>query len=220
MRFAWVMAAMAALWVQPVGAVTIVLQQPTPEAGFHQKISLTGVTGADTISATGFIPAVTFYYWESPSVLNGNEASDLFCTAVSGGPACHAGSTLVSSAYPVKAAASLDLNIVGNDVFIDWTMFAQDICGSIPEADRNAAPLDRCGYGWYRGKPATLNIDVTGPSAQNFNYSVSNVITAPGPVPEPASWALMILGVGMAGAVLRKHQNDTAPDGKAMPAAT
>lgn len=216
MRFAWVMAAMAALWVQPAGAVTIVLQRPTPEAGLHQKVSLTGLTGADTITATSTIPAVTFYFWENPVVLNGNEANDIYCTVMSGGPACHDGYTLVSTNYPVKAVASLDLSIIGSDVFIDWTMFAQNICSSIPVEQRTGDYRDRCGFAWNRATPPTLNIDVSGPSAQTFGYSVSNVEPPVSPVPEPATWALLILGIGFAGVAMRRHM-PTVPLGTVVP---
>lgn len=203
MRFAVLLTALAALWVQPAQAVTIVLQKPTPEAGLHQKISLTGMTDADTITARGVIPAFTFYFWDTPTFLNGNEAITLVCDVASGGPACHEGFTSVSSAYPVKAKIYLDLSIVGNDIFIDWTMFGQDICASVRVEDRNG-PYKVCGYGFYRNAPATLDFSVSGPSAQTFGYTVAD--NTPSPVPEPATWTLMILGIGASGAAMRRRR--------------
>ncbi|MBV1689568.1 PEPxxWA-CTERM sorting domain-containing protein [Novosphingobium sp. G106] len=52
-----------------------------------------------------------------------------------------------------------------------------------------------------------------------LNYTlVSKTVDAPPPVPEPATWALMILGVGMSGIALRKSRaaGDRSP---ALPAA-
>jgi hypothetical protein len=44
-----------------------------------------------------------------------------------------------------------------------------------------------------------------------YLFRVRNgAITAPGAVPEPGAWALMILGFGAAGAMLRRHRSDVA----------
>lgn len=203
MRFAWVMAAMAALWMQPAQATVQIVLPQTPEAGAHWKISLTGLTQEDSILAAASIPTLTWYFWEKPGVLYDDRAFPLDCSIQSGYPACGASYTFTSPRYPVKAIFGLNLSIVGNDILFDWTMFAQDICATIPAAEITGSNSDICGYSWG-DVPGLLSFGVEGPSSQTFGYTITDITRSP--VPEPATWALMILGIGLAGAAIRGHR--------------
>lgn len=55
--------------------------------------------------------------------------------------------------------------------------------------------------GWASGA-GVQTVDITNPNANNFDVSAASIFTASG-APEPASWALMLLGVGGIGAGLR-----------------
>lgn len=49
-------------------------------------------------------------------------------------------------------------------------------------------------------------------TAGTFTYRIPNdlvTIVVPGAVPEPATWAMMIVGFGMVGGVLRRRRNVT-----------
>jgi len=64
---------------------------------------------------------------------------------------------------------------------------------------------------WNSGSDTTANIALvnqnTAFSGNDFALDdISLSVTAPGGVPEPASWALMIAGFGLAGATLRRRQ--------------
>jgi hypothetical protein len=50
-------------------------------------------------------------------------------------------------------------------------------------------------------------ISGTGGPAATFGGTVSFVLSNAGGVPEPASWALMIVGFGSAGAMLRRRRS-------------
>jgi len=57
-------------------------------------------------------------------------------------------------------------------------------------------------------KDAQQQLVLTGVSGGNASYSgvITFMPTATGPVPEPASWALMITGFGAAGALVRRRK--------------
>lgn len=203
MRFAFVLAAMAALWVQPAKATVQIVLPLTPEAGTHWKISLTGLTAEDRIFAAASIPTLNWYFWLNPTTLYEDHAFPLDCSVETGYPTCGADYAFVSPTRPVKANFRLNLSLVGSDISFDYTMFAQDICASIPTAERTGNNSDICGYRWG-DVPGSFSFDVGGPSSQTFGYTITDI--SPNPAPEPATWTLMILGIGLAGAAMRKHR--------------
>lgn len=212
---------MAALWVQPAQAVTIELTSPTPGVLAEQKITLTGLTAGDAISAIGYTGSTNAYWWEYYSgvwSIGGNGAGELSCYTGNSG-ACHEELVQSSLKYPVSLSALIDIKIVGDEIFVDWfkspsVMF----CPSIPENERiPSAGNNKCGFVWqYPYSKLAISLDVTGPSAQTFGYSVLNVEPPVSPVPEPATWALLILGIGFAGVAMRRHTG-TAPEGTVVP---
>ena len=65
---------------------------------------------------------------------------------------------------------------------------------------------------FYDGQPGSLaansNVGVAGRYV--FNVRGGNVTPAPGAVPEPATWAMMLLGFGALGSVLRRNRTHVA----------
>lgn len=207
MRVVTILAAIAALWAMPAQAVTLFLTSPYSETGAHQKVTLTGLTGADTVTVTGDLGNLTYHYWfdqGSSWLLDGQDVGGVFnCTTTT-----HCDNSFVwpSDVYPVSATALLSIDIVGNDIFVDWAKSGGDVCGALSEAERVSGAQHKCGFNW-RNDRLFLDINVQGPSAQTFGYSVSSY----NPVPEPASWALMILGIGLAGAAMRRRHTPSVP---------
>ena len=87
----------------------------------------------------------------------------------------------------------------------------------------------RSSQGWYYTDWTTVSIDVSGLSGHNFLLSLlandcpygghagyayldgfGGVIPEPGGVPEPATWAMMIIGFGAAGSVIRRRRGQMA----------
>ena len=58
------------------------------------------------------------------------------------------------------------------------------------------------GLGTFRGITFRNNTDSFGVRFQNFSY---NSVTGGGGIPEPASWAMMIAGFGLAGTAMRRR---------------
>ena len=203
MRFGWLMAAIAALWAMPASAVTIVLSAPDPTKGVHQKVTLTGLTASDQISAAASTGQVTVYWWEKfdgyPWMTGGNEAGYASCSSAAQN--CPSNVIYGGLSAPAKAQALVNIRIAGNDIFVDWGQVATNLCGTIPEADR-VMDYRSCGFRW--NTPGLgLTIDVRGPSEKTFGYSVQTLGTFA--VPEPATWASIILGFGVVGIAMRRR---------------
>ena len=78
------------------------------------------------------------------------------------------------------------------------------------------APMTTYSFTFDTGKPAKLKFKELGPSDQQGNL-LDNVVLSSGPstnlagaVPEPATWAMMILGVGGIGAMRRRSRGALA----------
>lgn len=204
MRFAWLMAALAALWAMPAEAVTtITLKSPTSSQGVHQKITLTGLTDSDLVDVAGYSGTFTFGGWiwlGDQWYYDANDGFSLDCTTLKTGQ-CHDEIFVKSTGYPISLFATLDIKVVANEIFVDWSK-SDDVtlCRNLAEADR--VSLARCDYMWRQPNAMILDINVTGPSASSFGYSVE---TLSSPVPEPSSWALMIVGIGLIGAAVRRR---------------
>jgi hypothetical protein len=83
-----------------------------------------------------------------------------------------------------------------------------DTPGAIYSIQLEAIAADNGAFGGAANAGADPFISVIGPNADLYRIEVSpDAINAEGPgVPEPASWALMIMGFGLAGAALRTQQ--------------
>ena len=62
--------------------------------------------------------------------------------------------------------------------------------------------LSASGLGTFRGVQFRDNNDDAGLRFQNFSY---NSVTAQGGVPEPATWAMMVIGFGAVGLAARRR---------------
>lgn len=202
MRFGWLMAALAALWMRPAQAVTISLTAPDPTQGVHQKITVTGL-GADNVlkASAGGDPTG---YWTDlypGGILNGNSNSigSFGCETI--GTACQDYFAFEAADFPAKIVGYLGIIIHHDVIFVDWAKAANNVCKSQPPYNHP----NFCGFAWEYGSGTgklQLNIDVLGPST-NWGYSVQTLGTFA--VPEPATWALIIIGMGIAGAAMRRR---------------
>lgn len=71
-------------------------------------------------------------------------------------------------------------------------------------------------YGWTQsitsifratGTTGTLSFIGTGPTSGDITTGLDNVILSAGAVPEPTTWAMMLVGLGMIGFAVRRRQN-------------
>jgi hypothetical protein len=62
----------------------------------------------------------------------------------------------------------------------------------------------------YNGYKSPLGLKDKAPTVQNDAYAIASVIATTASIPEPASWSLMILGVGGIGASARRRRSLTA----------
>jgi len=99
----------------------------------------------------------------------------------------------VAQTLPNVTSAGLGGSIVGN------------LAGSAPWTHL-AFTFTAGGAGSLSAYVGTTSADNVGPLVDNFSLSVVR-----GPVPEPAAWALMILGFGSAGSMLRARRRGLAP---------
>jgi len=226
MRFAWLMAAIAALWALPAGAVTLskfyltgTITEQT-NAGDHPvpfgvgstitleamaDLSQAGTWGDTGYKIVGFYDNPTFKITIGGNQIGYrdeiNDGTNFFIDYISG---AHAAAPAVlfrdGKIAGVFGYFAPDGNIPG---FIGGTFGSgyKDFCNwpepeictsySLYLSDTFSITNENLYRNHYRG-PAFTGV-------WNFEQSIA-------PVPEPVSWALLILGIGLAGAAMRKHR--------------
>jgi hypothetical protein len=104
-------------------------------------------------------------------------------------------------------AASSDLRVISNgfggyssnNAYITWS----DLLSHVGGTDVGYVTIDLDGGGFGLGA-------VTGQQMLTDNFTVNGNVMTAGGVPEPASWALMMLGFGGVGAILRRRARTAA----------
>jgi len=136
------------------------------------------------------------------------------------------GGGMVSDAFATSAGAayrvSFDIGAfnVGGNPFGDVTVDLF-INNSFAQSFTNILSLQTAGSDWERvswdfvgtGSPMTIGLfSSLLPSSSNLGVGLDNVSVDPlrSAVPEPASWAMMLGGLGLAGAVLRRQRTAIA----------
>jgi hypothetical protein len=109
-------------------------------------------------------------------------------------PSGFAGASVITT---LSGADVSDLNFTG--ITFNGAAGTTSTGGGVSTAHVGLQPIDL-------GGAQHLVITGLGGSAATFGGTVSFVLSAAGGVPEPASWALMIMGFGSAGAMLRRRR--------------
>ena len=157
--------------------------------GAHTSISLAGVVGMlDSWDSTNGSPAPDLLQ----VLVNGNVVATFTAANASGSITDAQGGTIIGQ--NVQA----DSHMFYNDTLVDftgssWATFAHT--GSTLTIGFRAA-----GAGWQGGEDESWGLD-------NFRVTAVNATT--GGVPEPATWAMMLVGFGAVGGVLRSRRKAT-----------
>jgi hypothetical protein len=95
---------------------------------------------------------------------------------------------LTVSGWRDGSVIGTDFFDLANTSFIDWTLFGATNLAGI--------------------KLDSLSIQLNAGTGANFTYwqSIDNVGLSPSAVPEPATWAMMIVGFGLGGAMLSRRR--------------
>lgn len=197
MRFAWVMAATAVLWVQPARAVDIkngvysgLITSGTADlqnAGLQsiQLADLTGLSILFTISTT---------------------TDSSIARAIASFSIPNAPNPLMTG-YDVNTfnVYNETVSIVGTDA---------RILAALPNGNNNTLELDLTGpvvngqlsslAGTIRGNQWGFGPDY-GRVRYDFTVNLTGFGIVERGVPEPATWLLMILGIGITGVAMRRH---------------
>lgn len=200
MRFAWLMAVLVALWVQPAHAVVDI-----------KSGNFSGVITSGTATVT---------YLDAPAVVEDLSGGTLLFSIYT---------TLVPGPNDVKI--STGFIIFSSNQYMHGFSTAGDPLPEIPIIlNDNRVHIVAAVAG---GNNATVQYDLIGPLFDSATNSLTGSIkgTYPGfgsylgttydftvdlrgfayfsGVPEPASWVLLIIGIGIAGAAMRRRQEAT-----------
>ena len=108
----------------------------------------------------------------------------------------------VTDNQPVRALMFLDVYAFNGDVVNLNTRMDTSAYGYAPYTGASAQSLFLNSFEWMglTRTPETANVVLTSESGFDYRYT-----SLPQGVPEPASWAIMIVGFGLAGGVLRRR---------------
>jgi hypothetical protein len=157
--------------------------------GAHTSISLAGVVGMlDSWDSTNGSPAPDLLQ----VLVNGNVVATFTAANASGSITDAQGGTIIGQ------NVQGDSHLFYNDTLVDftgsaWATFAHT--GSTLTIGFRAA-----GAGWQGGDDESWGLD-------NFRVTATNATT--GGVPEPATWAMMLVGFGAVGGALRSRRKAT-----------
>lgn len=152
----------------------------------HSAIGLSFLVGLlDSWDSTNGSPAPDYLF----IYVDGVQVAQLTANNASGGFSDYGGGTLLYSGVQIDTNQSysdrlLDMSSAG------WASFAHS--GSTLTLGFQAG-----GAGWQGGTDESWGVD---------NLTISYTPDATGAVPEPASWAMMIGGLGLAGGMLRRRR--------------
>lgn len=201
MRFAVLLAAIAALWTaQPAKGAKIDMPQIS---GAAQRVTLFGLEKGDSFEVFGGSNSLVFYWWtqtERGWEIDGNEVGELYCSTQYG--YCSRVLAFSLDHAPARAVGSIIIHARRNVIDVYWKEYATgaQTCLGVPEALR--VEYRSCGMEFLHIYPFRLSLGFNGPAPANLTYTIETIKMAS--VPEPASWAMMILGFGFIGAAMRR----------------
>ena len=178
-------AANATLTVSTWNSVSAITGPSTPDGGLHATFSYTSTCGEGT-------PAVVCA--ATPSPFN---ATVSFINTMTGYYGLGVGSTATLVSGIIDAATDVDFSHV---YLTGPGGFSMDFANTGSDADEKLSLLDL-----FLDANTTYTIHIEGErgTASSFQGNVNFVAAAP-PVPEPATWAMMMLGFGAIGWQLRR----------------
>lgn len=99
------------------------------------------------------------------------------------------------------------LNSAGNVIY---TITGAELLGPAATGNQTSAttnPLVRFNFTGADTNVAAMRLSTAG-GANNYSFEIDNLAISP--VPEPATWGMMMLGLGIAGASLRRRKSSAA----------
>ncbi|MEK7549453.1 MAG: PEPxxWA-CTERM sorting domain-containing protein [Patescibacteria group bacterium] len=152
-------------------------------------------------SRTDYSPAVRLHVWD------GAQRSELIFEQVYNGPFAAAGTWVTTSLDAVfwrfvsGSGVTLDGGSQVNLSISDWTDQYFSDSAYVSAISRGQGSSASAGY---KGYADNLRVGFTNGDSSLYNFEATAA------VPEPATWALMLLGFGGAGAMLRRRKQVTS----------